>query len=431
MGFMDFLTGGSKQKGTGLQGRVYLEMLGESMFPGLWTGGHRGGAQNRGASGVLTDYVNNANGGGFTSTLTGINDGQPQDFSNSSFLNFDPTQMHESVMAMGGPRTTNPDGSLQSLIANNPNIALQQTRGAEGMGGSSTLLPSFADMGNYDTLFEKADMGKLSPTGNAVMHNALKLMSEPVGLSQSAMASIAGASPGELPELPSVGEITTQIYNEMPEEFRTYTQDILNSASTEQMDAELDKFTEALITAENEQINGDSGMAREILSTFAARGATAGTAVAALKSVAVESIKNTNVTIANARLGALQSLLAARDQGTAIMNSLLQAGSQEQANIARSNIAELEAHTAIQIQKIQAAVQANQNLTQIQVAQMNLTGNLFQGLLSESQNENSQLNAAQQMPYNVLLGAAGASGGESSSSSGIGSLLPNFNIGIG
>lgn len=410
--------GGSKSRPS-TQSRRAQEILLESFFPGFQTGDQRGKAATKGVSGELKKFQDA--GGSFGNVLGGTNTNGGLDFSNSPFAGFDtfnrgvegiPT-VNFGTSDGGGGRIANPDNTLGGFLANNPGAALTNTQS----GG----LPNIGQLGTFNTLFEKADAGMLSPTGNAIIGTALSAITTPVSQESSAAINSILSTPapqiGSLPDPPNIGELATNIFNSLPEGFREFTENILNDSTPEAMDRELDNLSQTLSAQAELDAENTGG---KLLSVFAAQGATGGAALEASKELAIEITTRTNATIAQARVNALDTLVRAREQGIQIMDSLLRSGANEQANIVRQRVAELESQTAIQVAKIDASVRLQGQLTQLQAAQFGLIGDMFNTLASQSsQEEQARINALG-LPFDVLLGLATGGGQETKNKPGFG-----------
>lgn len=400
--------GGSKSRPS-TQSRRAQEILLESFFPGFQTGDQRGKAATKGISGELKKFQDA--GGSFGNVLGGTNTSGGFDFSGSPFAGFDTfggqgqNSAGFGISDGGGGRIPNPDGTLGSFLANNPGAALTNTQS----GG----LPNIGQLGTFNTLFEKADAGLLSPTANAIIGTALSSITNPVSQESSSAINSILSTPvpqiGSLPDPPNIGELATNIFNSLPEEFRGFTENILNDSTPEAMDRELDNLAKTL--SEQAELDAEN-TGGKLLSVFASQGATGGAALEASKELAIEITTRTNATIAQARVNALDTLVRAREQGIQIMNSLLQSGANEQANIVRQRVEELESQTAIQVAKIDAATRLQGQLTQLQAAQFGLVGDLFNTLATQStQEEQARINALG-LPFDVLLGIATGGGNE-------------------
>jgi hypothetical protein len=320
-------------------------------------------------------------------------------FADSPFIGFDPTRNEGQFPGFSG-------GLPEGL-----SIGGSTGRTVEDVGASGSLLPSISSLAQFDTVFEKADSNRLSPTANAIVGSALNAITQPISSqsSQAINSILSTPAPAKLPDPPNIGELTTNIFNSLPSEFRAFTENILNDSTPEQIDAELDNLSQKL--SEQAELDAETTGGR-LLSVFSSQGATGGSAIQASKDLAVEITTRTNATIAQARVNALDTLVRAREQGVQILNSLLQAGANEQANIVRQRVAELESQTAIQVAKINASVSLQGQLNQLKLGQLSLTGDLFNALVQQSTAEEEARINALGLPFNTLTALA-TGGGQS------------------
>ena len=230
-----------------------------------------------------------------------------QDFSGSPFIGFDPTVNQGQFPGFGGvPDLT--QGSVGQLLQQNPSLALTNVRGGTTAPPTGApLLPTLGQLGTFNTVFEKADLGLLSPTANAVIGTALNAITQPISAqsSQAINSILSTPAPGKLPDPPNIGELTTNIFNSLPSEFKEFTQNLLEDSTPEAMERELDNLSQKL--SEQAQLDAES-TGGKLLSVFAAQGATGGSALEASKELAVEVTTRTNTVIAQARLNALDTL---------------------------------------------------------------------------------------------------------------------------
>lgn len=266
---------------------------------------------------------------------------------------------------------------------------------------------SLAGLEEYNTLFEKYSAGQLDPASTAVFDKAFDTLNNPVGLDMTAInqlsSQIGGGGIQKLPDPPNIGKLTTQIISDLPENFQTFINNIMTDSSPEAIQAELDNLSTAL--SEQAAADADS-LGGQLLGAFASQGVTGGAAIQGMKQLATSLAIRTLDDITKARLAGLDTLIRARDQGINLMGTLLNAGANEQANIVRQRVAELEAQTAIQVAKIQETGASQRALiaaqTQLQVAQLGFTGDIFAALLGESGREELARREAITKPIDIL-----------------------------
>ena len=286
---------------------------------------------------------------------------------------------------------------------------------------TGTLLPSIRDIGTFNTLFEKVDAGILPESAQNIFNTAVNAISNPVGLDLSGVQSqINGVQAGRVEETEDIGTLTSEIFSNLPPQFQSFANNIFESSDPELIEAELDNLTNSL--REEAELDAES-LGNQLLSVFATNGATAGTAAAGVKAVATEIAIRNNSILAQARLSGLDSLLRARDTGVNLMQAFLNAGEREKAIQAQENIANLEAQTAIGVAKIQAAVEQTRALASVQVAQLGLTGNLFETIVNQSNAEENARIAALGLPFDILQSLATGAGSSTRTSPSFGANL--------
>ena len=398
---MGFSVGGKNESKPSPQSRIASQFLLDAIVPGLTTGNQRG--KLKGTAKKV---------GSFFDTL------------------------NAPIGGIVGNTVRNPDGSVNLVGDFSESVTVRG--GSGGIGDSATtnpvnpgtsLLPTIQDIGNFTTLFDKFDQGRLSSTANSVISNALNIVQEPVAVDTSFINSvISNTQAGKIEDPPGLGELTTQIFNDLPPEFQEFTNNLLNDSSPEQINAELDNLT---VKLQQQAKLSAKTLGGQVLASFASQGVTGGAAIEGLKSVATQVAINTNAQIAGARLNALETLVRARDQGVQVMNSLISAGASEQANIVRSRTAELEAQTAIQVAKLDAATRVQNNLIDLSKQQVALQGqqlafqsNLLDNLFQENARAEQQRSDALQIPLQTLLALATGGGQVSKSKEPFGITLP-------
>ena len=239
-----------------------------------------------------------------------------------------------------------------------------------------------------------------------------------------------GASAPTIQQAPDIGTLTTQILGNLPKEFQGFVSNVLSSTTPDAINKELDNFSQAMMQQAQQDAQSLGG---QLMSTFASQGiGTSGSAMDAMKGVAIQVATNANSQIANARLQMLNTLENAKQIGVSLVNSLLDAGKAEQANIVNQNVAQLDAQTRVITAQIQAQAQSQQALIAAKASlantQLGLEGDLFRGLLGESSAQEQTRIAGEKLPYDLLLGIiSGTHPGQSTASqSGFGVTLPDI-----
>jgi len=294
--------------------------------------------------------------------------------------------------------------------------------------GLPTFLPGYDVLSNYDTVFEKFDAGSLSPTGNSIMGSVLGMMGGAGAPDLSKFGSIGGGGGGmsfgggaggdiEFNAPPNIGELTQGIYDSMPAPFREFTQRVLDSSDPASFEAELQNFEDKMTT----KMMSDIDVAGEsVLDVFAAQGlGVGGTAITALKEMAVRGVIETNAVIAAERMKSLEIYTDRLAIGNQIVQILLGAGAQEQANLVQGEVGRMQAEASVigaqlaaQAQVQSAAMYAQANLqaslansaVDLYRIQAGLAETAFTGLLGESQQETAAEKTAQYFPYELLTG---------------------------
>lgn len=427
--------GGGQKSVPSIQRKLANELLLESIVPGFITGQQRGGKQNEGAAGIQTQFLD-ALGTSTGSILQGLEGVQssvrdPQgNISIANSLGLDPSQLNIDVRGKGsdisqivtdaGKGTSGTQANLQSLISGQtqggiPGLNLAaggqsaDVTGAQGnveptdfsgQAGQS-LLPPIAEIGDFNTVFEKRDADILGESGRKVFDTALSAITNPEGATQDAISNILNTpAPQSIPDPPSVGSLVTETMNDLPANMQQFVGNILQDASPQQIESELDNFSQTL---EQQAASSIDSLGGQIMSRFAQMGLTSGAALEASKAAAIEVATRTNAQIAEARLGMLDTLVRARDQGVQLMNSFLSIGAQEQANIVRTRVANLESQTAVQTAKIAAAAEASRSLAQVQATQLNLIGDMFDSLVDQSTQQETARIDALKIPFEILM----------------------------
>lgn len=319
----------------------------------------------------------------------------------------------ESVIASLFP--TAPDTDIISEYTKSLGVPIKSSlAGFEGV-IAPTLLPSgelivpreggmlLPDI-SYKTYFQKAQEGKLTDIENLLLGKAVDLATNPQTLNLQGINLGAGTGGGgsvKFTGVPDIGTLTTNIINNLPPQMQTFINNIFQDSSPEVIQQELDNFANAML--QEAQSNAES-LGGQLLSQFSAMGlGTSGTAVNALKQVAVETATRVNSIIAQSRLQMLDTLIRARDIGVNLVNVLGNLGATEQANIVRGKIAEMEAQAQILQSQLYANAQVQSALinaqADLQREQMRMLGNLVGASMEERRmQENAEL-----IPYQFLL----------------------------
>ncbi len=319
----------------------------------------------------------------------------------------------------GGGRTTIGDasGDLQALnLAGGMNVL--DSAGIEG-GGGRTLLPSFNNIPTeMTTLFEAQQEGTTTDFENFIFDQFGGAFS---GGSDNfnGQALVGQFDPAaeiarvEDVTVDNIGVITGQIMDSMPEEFKAFTTRILNSSSEEMIEAELVNLTEALMS--QAELSADT-LGAKLLSRFSVAGIGAGgAAIEAMKELGLEIATNTNAQIAQARLVALQNLLAQRELGIELMNNFMNQGATQRAQEIQKAIAVIDAKARVQAASLSAQAQVQSSLisrsTALEASRLNLLSNTL-GQLIDAREKDELTRIGQQtlqvtLPWEVAQSAAG------------------------
>lgn len=293
--------------------------------------------------------------------------------------------------------------------------------------GLPSLMPGYDVLSNYDTLFEQYDAGGLSPTSKTIVDSLLGFMGGAGAPDLGKFAGGIGAGAGGgIPDMtgkiefnapPNIGELTQGIYDSMPPEFREFTQRVLDSSDPASFEAELQNFEDKMTT----KMMSDIDIAGEsVLDVFAAEGlGVGGTAITALKEMAVRGVLETNALVASERMKSLEIYTDRLALGNQIVQILLGAGAQEQANLVQGEVGRMQAEASVigsqlaaqaQVQSAamyaQAQLQASLASSAVDLyrVQAGVAETAFEGLLNESQNEQKTIQNANYFPYELALG---------------------------
>lgn len=464
---MGDLFGGSETKGTTAK-RFAEQVLIDNFFPGAITGSQRGGGEQEGVAGMIYDWMGST-GQDFTSALARpgaptpvrLNDGSVtsgvyRPLSIQSGINQDPmsgiTGQQIEGDALGllnsiqgrDPVLLRNQSHLNRFGFNRPltmeelqgMASQQQQQGSTGGAtGGSSLLPSISEIGNFQTVFQKYDTGQLGASASDILGKAVNTVMNPVALDTSFLSNVMSqaGSVENLPDPPSLGETTQRVYDDMPQEFRDFTSRILNASTEEAIMEEVDNVSQALTA---QAASDAQSFGAQLMGVFASQGVTGGAAQAGMRQIAIETATRTNAQIAQTRLAALDTMLKTRDQAIQTMQSLLAAGQADQAAIVNTRIANLEAQTAIQTAKIQAATQTQNALinaqVQLQAQQLGFLGDMVGQVANQSAMQEQARIDAYKMPYDVLLALATGGGTYSKEKSNpLGSIIGGVASGVG
>lgn len=360
------------------QGRDANTLLLESLFPGVHTGAHRGSDYGGGSAGRVGEYLDLQ--GNVTSSLAGL---------------------------PGVNATTRPTGG-----------------DTFSGGGGGTLLPSLANIPtDTTTLFEAYQGGGTTDFENQILGNIGDTLGGSGGggsLMQSGGGTLNYNVQGAINDIGSVsvddiGTITTEIVGNLPSEFQSFITRLFDDTSQQAMEAELDNLSSAL--QQEAELSADT-LGGKLMSRFSAMGmGTSGSAMEAFKEMGVEIATRVNSQIAQARLGALQNLLAERQTAVNQMNVLLQAGEAQRAQDIQGQIAEMDAKARLHASAMSAQAQVQNQLlatsAQLELGRMDLLSNTL-GELTRARQIDEQTRVQQQttqtqFPYQVLSGIAGNS----------------------
>lgn len=286
-----------------------------------------------------------------------------------------------------------------------------------GGGDLPTLLPKITDIGNYDTLFEKADSGALSPSAQSFLDSFVGAATNPQAIDYGELfgglgiggGGVGGGGGVSATPPPNIGVLTSQIVEDLPDEFQSFISNTLAASSPERVGDILTEFEDA-ISARAQQ--NAAIMGEDTLGVFAAQGGISGSAMAEMKSLALQSATEANAQIAAGRLEILNQQIQAMQVGTQLMNVMTGLGATEQANLVALQQAELSANASIQVAQIGAQARLQETLitatAQLEAtrinAQTDLLGLGFKGMLGENEQENLFMSNALKIPYDLLLG---------------------------
>lgn len=298
-------------------------------------------------------------------------------------------------------------------------VTFDQFGNPQPVGGGSlpTLLPKITDIGNYDTLFEKADAGALSPTGQSLLDAFMGAATNPASIDYGKLfgglgiggGGVGGGGGVSATPPPNIGVLTSQIVEDLPQEFQSFISNTLAASSPERVGEILTEFEDA-ISARAQQ--NAAIMGEDALGVFAAQGGISGSAMAEMKSLALQAATEANAQIAAGRLEILNQQIQAMQVGTQLMDVMTGLGATEQANLVALQQAELQANASIQVAQIGASARLQETLiaatAQLEATRINaqteLLGLGFQGLLGESGMQETQMSNALKIPYDLLLG---------------------------
>ena len=297
-----------------------------------------------------------------------------------------------------------------------------------GGGDLPTLLPKITDIGNYDTVWEKSAAGSLPPGAQQMLDSFLGATTGPAptvdaidygelfgGLGIGGGGVGGGGGVSATPP-PNIGVLTSQIVEDLPEEFQSFISNTLAASSPERVGEILTEFEDA-ISARAQQ--NAAIMGEDALGVFAAQGGISGSAMAEMKSLALQAATEANAQIAAGRLEILNQQIQAMQVGSQLMDVLTSRGAQEQANLVALQQGELQANASIQVAQIgaqarlqetliaataQLEAQRIQSQTSLQLGQMDLLGLGYQGLLGENEQENLFMSNALKIPFDILGG---------------------------
>ena len=280
-----------------------------------------------------------------------------------------------------------------------------------GSNNLPSILPKMVDIGNFNTLFEKADSGSLSPTAQSLLtgFTDTALGGTDYGKLFGSLGLGGGGGGGgnvSATPPPNIGVLTSGIIKDLPPEFQDFISNTLDASSPERVGEILDDFDNAI----SSRMQQNAKMAGEdLLDVFAGEGqATSGAAKAELKSLALQAATEANAQIASGHLEILSQQIQAMQVGTELTNVLTSAGAAEQAHLVALQTAELQANAAISVANINARASTQQTLiaatAQLESNRMQLLGAGFEGLLGQSNAEEAARIDSLKMPYNILAG---------------------------
>lgn len=295
------------------------------------------------------------------------------------------------------------------------------TSSLTGSIGDNTLLPSIAEIGDFNTVFEKYSGGTLDPASSLVMDSVLANMTggegsvfaqvsgQLAGAGASAMGSLNPDLSGiEYIPPEDIGTYTSNIYNNLPDNFQVFIDNILSDATQSSIDAEIDNLANALVA--EAELNLDN-FGKQVMSAFAANGlATSGSAMEAMKQIAIEGAIQVNSQVAQARLGALEILQTNKQIASETIANLLEAGEAERAQDVQGQMMQIDALAKIQSTMLNVQGQIQSTLIGAQAtlgaAQLDFISNTFGQLINQSTLEESARIDALNIPRQTLLALA-------------------------
>lgn len=270
-------------------------------------------------------------------------------------------------------------------------------------------MPSLQDLQNYQTIFEKYASGGATPFEQEIFSSLL-------GTIKGTEGGIGGIPGGGIstPAMPTftpppdIGTLTSGIMKNLPPQMQDFINNIFQDSSQEAIDRELDNFSAKML---DEASRNAESLGAQLLSQFSAMGlGTGGSAMNAMKQVAVETAINANAQIAQARLNMLNTLLNARKIGVDLINVLGQLGAEEQAHLVAGKVAELNAQADIIQSQIAAQAQMQSALMEtsarLQLGRMSLLGDVFGQVIGESAREEEARRQGQLLPFQILQSLA-------------------------
>lgn len=279
-----------------------------------------------------------------------------------------------------------------------------------GSNNLPTLLPGISEIGNFNTLFEKADAGSLSPSAQQLFGSFLDTATGGTDFGKlfgglGIGGGIGGGGGVSATPPPNIGVLTSQILEDLPDEFQTFISDTLDASSPERVAQNMQEFEER-ISARAQQ--NASIIGEDLLDVFGAQGGTSGAAMAELKSLALQATVEANAQIAAGNIELLNQQIQAMQVGTNLVDVLTGLGAQEQAHLVSLELGELQANAAIQVAGINAQSNLQQTLisatAQLEAQRLNLLGQGFESLVNQSSAEESARISSLQLPYELLLG---------------------------
>ena len=308
------------------------------------------------------------------------------------------------------------DQPVGSILQGVPGvITFDQFGNAQPVGSNNlpTLLPGISEIGNFNTIFEKADSGALSPSGQQMFDSFLGTATGGIDYgslfgSLGIGGGIGGGGGVSATPPPNIGVLTSQILEDLPDEFQTFISDTLQASSPERVAQTMQEFEDA-ISARAQQNAGIIG--EDLLDVFGAQGGTSGAAMAELKSLALQATVEANAQIAAGHIEILNQQIQAMQVGTNLVNVLTSLGATEQANLVSLQVAELQANAQIQVANINAQTSLQQTLigatADLERQRLALLGQGFETLAGQSSAEEAARIASLTLPYDILLGVQG------------------------